>query len=73
MAGIGDLPQRRQGCRTACCRTPSTISTSDVDALRAGAGACLVSHVNTTINTAVVCGGHEQTSTPGSTGESSGL
>ena len=49
------------------------ISTGDVDALRTGAGACLVSHVNTTTNTAVVCGGRGQTITPGHTGESSGL
>ena len=70
---IGDLSPRRQCRRTECCETSSTISTGDVDALRTGAGTCLVLHVNTTTNTAVVRGGRGQTTTPDHTGGSSGL
>ena len=57
MAGVGDLATRRQGCRTTCRRTTATIPTGNVDTLHTGEGTCPLSHVNTTTNTAIVCGG----------------
>ena len=56
--GSDTFLHRRQGSWTECCGTSSTTSTGDVDALRTGAGTCLVSHVNTTTGTTVVLGGH---------------